>query len=181
MRHARIATQSLSLALLTAAAIIASRSPVYAAAGGGQPRQPRQHRQHRQHHPRHQARHTVDYFEGRYLGGVIQHPGSRLTIRWIVERSPATSHTRSTPIILSAALVGPYTSLGALKQAQLRRQERPTVLTVTMHVRGRSHRSFTSILTVPRKTKAGYYKLVLRAITPTQHREIAFVITVKAR
>lgn len=169
MRYGRLAT--LSFALLVALVAVTSGSPVYAATGG----------QHRRHHPQQQRRHSVVFFEGRYLGAVVQHPGSRLAIRWIAVRGSVAGQTRRAPVELSAALVGPYGSLSALKQAQLRRHVSAPVAMAVIHVRPGSTRSISSALTVPRRARHGYYRLTLRAVAPSAHREITFVIEIKAR
>lgn len=174
MRYGRLV--ALSLVLLLGLAVFTSASPLYAATGGGQHRQ--RHLQ-RQHHPQQLRRHAVVFFEGRYQGAIVQHPGSRLSILWIAGRGLVNGRPRSGPILLGATLVGPYASLASLKQAQRRPVKRAPVAAKVIRLNARSYRTVTSALIVPRKARPGYYRLILRAITPTQRHDITFVITIK--
>lgn len=171
MRYAWLTT--FPLALVMASGTFAYHPPVHLArAAHGRP------------HTHPHGRHQTYQYEGRYLSGVIAHPGGRLAMWWIAEKGPATSRRGPTAIVLSATLVGPYTSLGALKWTQVRHKDggvMETVATMTVRTTSWTARSLTTTLMIPRSAKSGYYMLRLRATAASERHELAYVLDIQAR
>ncbi len=101
-----------------------------------------------------------DHYEDKveYVGHVthLYHPGTTLTIHWLVTTVPAAPGP-STNLTLSAELQGPYASVGALKSTAPTAGAALTAAKVV--VRNTSDTAPASIINLPADLAPGYYNL----------------------